>query len=319
MTVAAMQRERPAETRPAHEPVMVGEVIEALAPRAGHAYIDCNVGEGGHSEAILKSAQGARVLGIDLDYEALTRASERLGEWRNRTLLHHGNFSEVSEAALRHEYAPVDGVLFDLGMSSAQLDSAERGFSFTHDGRLDMRFNPDSGVSAHDIVNGWSVSQLEQAIGELGEEPRSGRVARAIVRNRPIETTAELANVVSSALNWPTRSRIHPATRTFQALRMAVNGEMENLEKGLAGAVEALAPGGRLVVISYHSIEDRAVKRFMRRNSAKCFCPTGLPECVCGQEPTLRQITRRVVRPSIAETRENPRARSAKLRAAEKI
>ena len=170
MTVAAMQRERPAETRPAHEPVMVGEVIEALAPRARHTYIDCNVGEGGHSEAILKSAQGARVLGIDLDYEALTRASERLGEWRNRTLLHHGNFSEVNEAAVRHEYAPVDGVLFDLGMSSAQLDSAERGFSFTHDGRLDMRFNPDSGVSAHDIVNGWSVSQLEQAIGELGEE-----------------------------------------------------------------------------------------------------------------------------------------------------
>lgn len=303
----------------AHTPAMVEETLLALAPVEGGSFIDCNLGEGGHAEAILNSVRSARILGIDLDYDALVRASERLSNWSSQVTLHHGNFADLYKIASSYRHLPVSGVLFDLGLSSAQLEAPDRGFSFRREGRLDMRFNQSAGISAHDVVNRWSVEQLERALYDLGEEPRAGRVARGIVRNRPIETTLELANVVIKALNWPTYSRIHPATRTFQALRMAVNEESENLERGLEEAVQALKPGGRLVVISYHSIEDRIVKNFIRRGSASCVCPPSIPECVCNSSPTLTPINKRVIKPTVSETQENPRARSARMRVAERI
>ena len=304
---------------PAHTSVMVQETLLALAPVEGGSFIDCNLGEGGHTEAILNAVRSAKVLGIDLDYEALVRASERLSQWSSQLTLHHGNFADLYKIASSYRHAPVSGVLFDLGISSAQLDEPDRGFSFRHRGRLDMRFNHSAETSAHDIVNRWPLEDLESLIRELGEEPRAGRVARGIVRNRPIETTLDLASVVIKALNWPTYSRIHPATRTFQALRMTVNEERENLERGLEEAVQSLKPAGRLVVISYHSIEDRIVKNFMRRSAASCVCPPSIPECVCNSSPTLTLVNRRVIRPTVSETQENPRARSARMRVAERI
>ena len=304
---------------PAHTPVMVQETLLALAPVEGGSFIDCNMGEGGHTEAILNAVRSARVLGIDLDYDALVRVSERLSKWSSQLTLHHGNFADLYKIASSYRHVPVSGVLFDLGISSAQLEMPERGFSFRHKGRLDMRFNQSTGISAHEIVNRWSIEDLERALYDLGEEPRAGRVARGIVRNRPIENTLELANVVIKALNWPTYSRIHPATRTFQALRMAVNEERENLERGLEEAVQSLRSGGRLVVISYHSIEDRIVKNFIRGSSASCICPPSIPECVCNSSPTLTPINKRVIKPTALETQENPRARSARMRVAERI
>ncbi len=319
MTSLANEIYAPRITEPAHRPVMVAEMLLALAPVEGGSFIDCNLGEGGHTEAILNSVRSARVLGIDLDYDALIRASERLSKWTSQLTLHHGNFADLYKIGSSYRHVPVSGVLFDLGISSAQLGTPDRGFSFRHEGRLDMRFNHSAGISAHDIVNRWSVEDLESIIHDLGEEPRAGRVARGIVRSRPIETTLELASVVIRALNWPTYSRIHPATRTFQALRMAVNEERENLERGLEEAVLSLKSGGRLVVISYHSIEDRIVKNFIRRSAASCVCPPSLPECVCNSSPTLTPINKRVIKPTVLETQENPRARSARMRVAERI
>ncbi len=319
MTSLANEIHVPPSVESAHLPVMVRETLQALAPVEGGSFIDCNVGEGGHTEAILSSVRSSRVLGIDLDYDALARTSERLSDWSGQLTLHHGNFADLYRIASSYRHIPVSGALFDLGLSSAQLDTPDRGFSFRHKGQLDMRFDQNAGISAHEIVNRWPGERLESIIYELGEEPRAGRVARSIVRNRPIDTTVELANVVIRALNWPTYSRIHPATRTFQAIRMAVNEEKENLERGLDDAVQALKPGGRLVVISYHSIEDRMVKNFIRRSAAECICPPSIPECVCDSAPTLMPINKRVIKPSISETQENPRARSARMRVAERI
>ncbi len=319
MTSLANEIQTPPVAEAAHVPVMVHEALQALAPVEGGSYIDCNLGEGGHTGAILNSIRSARVLGIDLDYDALARASERLSDWPGQLILHHGNFADLYKIAVSYRHIPVAGVLFDLGLSSAQLDSPDRGFSFRHNSWLDMRFNPDSGLSANDIVNRWSESRLEDTIRKFGEETRAGRVARGIVRNRPIDTTFELANVVIKALNWPTYSRIHPATRTFQALRMAVNEEIGNLERGLEEAVQVLKPGGRLVVISYHSIEDRVAKNFIRRSAASCICPPSIPECVCNSRPSLVPVNKRVIRPTLSETQKNPRARSARMRAAERI
>ena len=307
------------QAAPNHRPVMVAEMLIAMSAMPGGSYIDCNLGDGGHTEAILKTAHGARVLGIDLDKEALERSVSRLRRWSHQVELCHGNFADVYAVARNTHHVPVCGILFDLGVSSSQLDTPERGFSFRHDARLDMRFDPSTGPTAYDIVNRWPQSKLEELIGDLGEEPRAGRVARGIVRNRRIETTGELAKVVTKALNWPAHSRSHPATRTFQALRMAVNGEMENLERGLSEAVKALQPKGRLVVISYHSIEDRLVKGFIRKSSSGCTCPPLLPECICDETPTLRPIGKGVIKPTISEVRTNPRARSAKMRVAERV
>ena len=307
------------DTPSTHLPVMVPEVMMALPPTPGGSFIDCNLGDGGHAEAILRSIPGAQLLGIDLDLDALNRANERLRMWSDRLTIVHGNFAEVAEIGEKKFPRGCSGILFDLGVSSAQLDTAERGFSFRFDAELDMRFDPASELTAYHIVNNWPQVQLEQIISSLGEEPRARRVARGIVANRRIESTLELADIVTKSLHWPVESRNHPATRTFQALRMAVNSEMKNLEMGLAGAVKALSRGGRLVVISYHSVEDRLVKNFIRDAASSCKCPPLLPECQCDSTPILRAVNTRVIKPSITEVRNNPRARSARMRVAQKI
>ena len=304
---------------PRHQPAMVAEMLIALSAMPGGSYIDCNLGDGGHTEAILKTSHGARILGIDLDKEALERATSRLRRWSHQVELCHANFADVYAIAHNNHFLHACGVLFDLGVSSAQFDTPERGFSFRHDARLDMRFDPGTGLTAYDIVNRWPQSKLQEIIRDLGDEPRAGRVARSIVRSRRIETTGELATAVTNALHWPAHSRNHPATRTFQAIRMAVNGEIESLERGLSEAVKTLQPKGRLVVISYHSLEDRIVKEFIRESSSGCSCPPLLPECICDKTPTLKPIGKGVIKPTISEVRNNPRVRSAKMRVAERL
>ena len=307
------------DTIPTHSPVMASEVLMSLPHTVGGSFIDCNLGDGGHAEAVFESIRGVRLLGIDLDRGALRRAGRRLENWSDRLKIHHGNFADVEEIAERRFFQNCVGVLFDLGVSSAQLDTPERGFSFRFDAKLDMRFDSGSELTAYDIVNRWPQSKLEHVISAFGGEPRARRVARAIVNNRRIETTAELADVVTRSLNWPVRSRNHPATRTFQALRMAVNEEITNLAHGLSGAVNTLGSGGRLVVISYHSVEDRVVKNFIRDSAASCTCPPMLPECQCDGSPILKLVNTRVIKPSISEVRRNPRARSARMRVAQKL
>ncbi len=315
MTGLAAQIEESPST---HLPVMVSEVLMGLPRTVGGSFIDCNLGDGGHAEAVLRSIPGAQLLGIDLDTDALKRAEQRLKRWSDRLILYHGNFADVAMIAEQRLKNNCAGVLFDLGVSSAQLDTPERGFSFRFDAELDMRFDPGSELTAYDIVNHWPQSKLEQIISAYGGEPRARRVARGIVNNRRIETTRELADIVTRSLNWPVESRNHPATRTFQALRMAVNSEIKNLQLGLSGAVEALGRGGRLVVISYHSAEDRVVKNFIRDAASPCTCPPLLPECQCDKSISLRPINTRVIKPSISEVRSNPRARSARMRVAQK-
>ena len=302
-----------------HTPVLLEEVVDSLGVRAGGAYVDCTAGEGGHAKAVLDRAAGeARLLGIDLDGEALETARRRLGGHGERAVLAEGSFRDLRDLATGRGFVPADGVLLDLGMSSLQLESAGRGFSFSRPGRLDMRFGTSQRITAHEVVNGESESGLAGIIRRYGEEKRPMRIARAIVAARPIETTVELAEVVSSATGGR-RGGIHPATRTFQAVRMAVNEELQNLERGLAQAVDVLGSAGRLVVISYHSLEDRMVKGFMRTGQSECICPPAVPECVCDHEPTLRILTKRVVRPAAEELRANPRSRSARMRVAERL
>jgi len=301
---------------PIHVPVMSTEAIEGLGLTPGGAYIDCNVGEGGHADAIFRAGDDVSVLGIDLDDTALNFARLRLADYTDRLELAQSNFSELAHIAGGGLF---EGVLFDLGVSSLQLDTPERGFSFRNEAALDMRFNPQTELTAYDIVNHYQERELAAVIREYGEEPRARSIARAIISRRRITTTTELADVVKRAVNWSTRSRVHPATRTFQALRIAVNGELDNLEKGLMAAIQALRPNGRLVVLSYHSLEDRVVKNVMRREASECICPPGLPICVCKHTPTLSLINRRVITPSDEEIRSNPRARSAKLRIAQRI
>ena len=308
------------ETVVRHTPVLVEEVVDSLDTRAGGAYIDCTVGEGGHAAAVLhRAAAGARLLGIDLDGEALETARRRLGGYGERAVLAEGSFRDLGELASGRGFVPANGVLMDLGVSSLQLESARRGFSFSRSARLDMRFGAAQRTTAHDVVNGESAGGLAEIIRRYGEEKRPMRIARAIVAARPIETTVELAEVVSSAVGGRRGGGVHPATRTFQAVRMAVNEELQNLERGLEQAVDVLAAAGRLVVISYHSLEDRIVKNFMRTAQRECVCPSAAPECVCDHAPTLRIVTRRVVRPSAAEVGINPRSRSARMRVAERL
>ena len=298
---------------------MVREVLEGLRVEPGGLYIDCTVGEGGHASAILDSQPEASLLGIDLDPEALAVATERLRGYQNEIVLARGNFAELDGIAEEQGFKPADGILFDLGLSSLQVDTGERGFSFLREGPLDMRFDPAQGPTAYEVVNSYPERALAESIWRLGEEPRSRRVARAIVHNRPIETTTQLAEVVERALGGRRGARTHPATRTFQAIRMVVNSELENLGDGLEKAVNMLKAGGRLAVISYHSLEDRLVKRTLRREASGCICPPQSPECVCSHDPKVVPVNRRVIRPEATEIRSNPRSRSARLRVAEGI
>lgn len=309
-----------------HKPVLLQETIRALQPRPGGVYIDGTVGAGGHAAAILEaSGPDGQLFGFDQDQSALAVAARRLAEFGNRVHLFHSNFDRLSQVAKEQHLPPADGILLDLGVSSLQLEQPERGFSFQLDGPLDMRMNPETGQAAAELVNGLSEDELADLIYRYGEEPQSRRIARAIVRARPILRTQELARVISKAIPSRTgrsrrqrgRTRIHPATRTFQALRIAVNDELGALERVLPQAIELLKPGGRLAIISFHSLEDRIVKQYFKQESQDCICPPEQPVCTCRHKATIRIITKRPITSSSAEVAENPKARSAKLRVVE--
>lgn len=306
-----------------HIPVMVDEVIELLAPKRGGIYVDCTLGAAGHTRAILDSSPDARVIGIDQDPAALAESSKALAGYGGRVKLVRGNFRRLSNFLDSLGIQAVDGVLFDLGVSSPQFDEAERGFSYRYDAPLDMRMDPDLPVTARDIVNTASLEELTRIIREYGEERWASRIAMFIVERRrtaPIQTTGELAELIKDAIPAAARREGgHPARRTFQALRIAVNDELAGLEEGLRAAIDRLAPGGRVAVISFHSLEDRIVKRVLREYATGCTCPPSLPVCVCGKRPVLEILTKGPVTPSEAELARNPRARSAKLRAARKF
>jgi 16S rRNA (cytosine1402-N4)-methyltransferase len=302
-----------------HTPVLLSEAVEGLQVRPGGYFIDCTVGLGGHAEAILeKITPGGRLLGIDADPEAIEASRDILRDYGEAVTLVNDNFVNLEAICKRYHFHPVDGILFDLGVSSLQLDTADRGFSFHLDAPLNMRFDPGQGSTASDIVNTFSEQELARLIEKYGEERHSRRIARHIVQNRPVATTLELARLVEQALRSK-RARIHPATRTFMALRIAANNELQNLEPALKQAIDLLRPGGRLAVISYHSLEDRIVKQFMRRAASSCLCPPGTVMCCCGHLPTLKLISRKVIKPTSLEIDSNPRSRSAKLRIAERL
>ena len=302
-----------------HTPVMVPEIMQALKTQPGGRYIDGTLGEGGHSKSILNAVEpGGQVLGLDADAEAITVATERLREHDDAFLAINTNFRDIRATALRYEFVPVHGVLFDLGVSSLQLDRESRGFSFRRSDPLDMRFSFDQQLTAADIVNEYAESELADLIFHLGEDRAARRIARLIVQKRPINTSLELAELIEKVS--PRRGkRMHPATRTFQAIRIAVNDELSALETALEQAVSLLGQGGRLAVISYHSLEDRIVKNFIRKQASDCICPPGTPVCRCNHLATLKMISRRPLTPTDSEIETNQRSRSAKLRVAERI
>jgi 16S rRNA (cytosine1402-N4)-methyltransferase len=302
-----------------HISVLSKEVIENLAVQPGGRYIDCTLGSGGHSKDILeRSSPGGQLLGIDADPDALKRAGERLAPFGKSVLLVNDNFVNLRDICLKYDFFPVHGILFDLGLSSPQLDPEGRGFSFQYEAPLDMRFSPTQRTTAADIVNSYNEAEIAHILKTYGEETSSRQIARKIVQSRPITTTTELARIVEEAVGGR-HGKIHPATRTFQALRIVVNDEMANLESALTQAVSLLGFGGRIVVISYHSLEDRIVKHFLQKESRDCLCPPEIMKCACGHKATLKIITRKIVTPAFAETSANQRSRSAKLRAAERI
>ncbi len=290
-----------------------------MQPQRGGLYVDGTVGAGGHAWGILQAGNpDNQLLGLDLDPQALTLAGEKLAEFGERVHLVHASYVTVLEQMARLKWQQIEGFVLDLGLSTMQLETQARGFSFQTEAPLDMRFDPDGKTSAADLVNHLDEVELADLIYHYGEERRSRQVARAIVNARPIYTTTQLAKLVSSVTGGG-RSGIHPATRTFQALRIAVNGELEALEEVLPKTIEALKPGGRLAIIAFHSLEDRIVKQFIRRESKDCICPPRQPVCTCGHKATLRDITSKPIRPQEDEIRNNPRSRSARLRVAERI
>jgi len=303
-----------------HRPVLLKETLKFLVPERGGLFVDCTVGLGGHSEAILESSERTRVLGLDLDPSALAYARQRLARYGDRFRAVQANFRELADVLERAGEHDPDGILVDLGVSSLQFDSPERGFSFRFDAPLDMRMDPTRGATAADLLQQLPESEIARIIFEFGEERRSRRIARRIVERReqgkPVTTTKELADLVMAASGGGKRQQIHPATRTFQALRIAVNNELEGLGDFIEVAADLLAPDGRFVGISFHSLEDRILKQELRRLSGHCQCPPRLPVCSCGARKVVEILTRRPVAPSAREIEENPRARSAKLRAA---
>ena len=303
----------------AHIPVLLEATIKALSVQPGGRYVDGTIGGGGHAAAILEnSSPGGQLLGIDADPKALEIANNRLKAYTGSFRLVNDNFANLEAICIKYNFFPVHGILLDLGLSSLQLNGSNRGFSFQHDAPLNMRLNPDQTVTAGDIVNTYTESKLADLIKTYGEDSHSHRIARHIVQARPIKTTLHLAQTVERAIGHY-RGRINPATKTFQALRIAVNCELGNLEAVLKQALNLLGFEGRLVVISYHSLEDRIVKQFMQRESKGCVCPPDIPTGVCQHTPGLKLINTRVITPSLAEIQQNRRSRSAKLRAAERI
>jgi len=303
---------------PPHIPVLYHEVIRWMQPKDGGVYVDGTVGAGGHAKGILTaSAPAGKLLGLDLDPNALELASHHLEEFRDRIRLVSASYHTIPEQLIQTGWGQADGILLDLGVSSLQLDRPERGFSFQFEGPLDMRFNPQAGLSAKDLINNLEENELADLIWRYGQERKSRKIAKAICRSRPIATTQELSDIIQKAVGRY-EPRLHPATRTFQALRIAVNRELDVLAEALPNAVKSLAPGGRLLIITFHSLEDRLVKDFFHRESRDCICPPTQPICTCQHQATLKKLTAKPVCPSEEEIKQNPRSRSAHLRVAMK-
>ena len=305
-----------------HEPVMLKEVIASLLVGKTGIYVDGTVGGAGHAYEILRHTD-AFLVGIDCDSEALQAAEKKLAQFASRKVLVKANFADLGSVLAGLKIEKVDGVLLDLGVSSHQLDLAQRGFSFNQEAKLDMRMDDETQISAYDIVNSFAQGELENIIRTYGEEKMAGRIARTIFQKRqlkPIETTTQLAAIVASSmpakLKW---QKIHPATRTFQAIRIAVNNELDNIKPAINNATGYLKSGGRLCVISFHSLEDRIVKNEFRNLTGSCDCPKDIPYCVCQKKAELKILTKKALMPSESETENNPRARSAKLRVAERV
>ena len=302
---------------------MLHECIDALSIKPGGIYIDGTLGMGGHSEAIAQRLKTGRLISVDRDERAIERAGRRLAPYADRVTLVHANFRELPSVLRGLGIEKCDGMLFDLGVSSPQLDETERGFSYMTDAPLDMRMDEDESLTAWFVVNRWPEEKLKRILYDFGEERYAPRIAAAIVahrREKPIDTTLQLVDVIKGAMPAAAlREKQHPAKRSFQAIRIAVNDELEAVSEMMSNAADLLAPGGRLAVISFHSLEDRIVKNAIASRENGCTCPREFPVCTCGFVQTLRSITRKPITPSEAELEENPRSRSAKLRAAERV
>lgn len=306
-----------------HESVLLRECVQYMNIDPAGTYVDGTVGLGGHSEAILEQLDGGRLIGIDRDERALEYAGERLARFGDRVTLVKGNFSDLGALLDLLGVGKVNGMLFDLGVSSPQLDDPERGFSYMHDAALDMRMDERMHLTAREVLNTWPETKLRSIFWQYGEERYAGRIAAAVAARRarePIETTGQFVDIIRSAMPAAAlREKQHPAKRCFQAVRIAVNDELGSLERMLETAPDRLLPGGRILVISFQSLEDRLVKEAIRKREDGCTCPRDFPVCVCGFVKTMRSVTKRPVTPSAEELADNPRARSAKLRAAERI
>ena len=307
-----------------HKPVLLDECLDALAIKPEGIYLDGTLGRAGHSLEIARRLSGkGRLIGVDRDETALEAAKQRLADYMDRVTLVHSNFSEIHAILDQLGIDKIDGMLFDLGVSSPQLDDAERGFSYMHDAPLDMRMDRTAALTAYDVVNGWSYEELRRILFEYGEERYAPVIAKHIVRQReqtPIETTVQLSDIIRGAMPPAAlREKQHPAKRSFQAIRIAVNGELDELEPMMETAAERLNVGGRLAVISFHSLEDRIIKKAMQRLATGCTCPPEFPVCVCGKQPKMKLVSRKPIVSSAAELEYNHRARSAKLRVAEKL
>ena len=306
-----------------HVPVLLQECLEALNIQPDGIYVDGTLGRAGHSLEIVKRLTTGRLIGIDRDETAIAAAQERLADYRDRVTLVHSNFDRIGDILAELHINGADGMLFDLGVSSPQLDDAERGFSYMHDAPLDMRMDRTAYLTARQVVNGWSYEELRRILFEYGEERYAPAIARRIVQSReqqPIETTLELVDIIKSAMPpQALREKQHPAKRSFQAIRIAVNGELDALPPMLEAATAHLNRGGRLAVISFHSLEDRIIKKTLQELATGCTCPPEFPVCVCGKKPKLKLVSRKPIVSGEEELEHNPRARSAKLRVAEKL
>jgi len=312
-----MQSQPSAESLP-HRSVLYQPIIHALRPQSPGHYVDGTLGAGGHAQGILEGcAPDGQLLGLDLDPRALEIARQRLSCFGSRVIIRQASYTTLKTQVEELGWPAVQGIVLDLGVSSMQLDEAERGFSFQQEGPLDMRFSPEQKTTASDLVNRLPEDQLADIIWRYGEEQQSRRIARAIVQSRPLHTTLQLAEVIRKATGG--RSRLHPSTLTFQALRIAVNTELQAIEEVLPQAIQALDKGGRLAIISFHSLEDRLVKQYFRHESRDCICPPEQPICTCGHRASIIEITRHPIVAGEAEIQENPRARSARLRVVEKL
>ena len=313
-------RESEGEFEVLHEPVLLGEVLQGLLLQEGEVYVDGTAGEGGHSYGILQTDPPVKsVLSIDWDPRSLELTRVRLADFGDRCISAVGNYADMLQISEDHGITEVNGVLLDLGFSSRQVMNHGYGLSFQVDEALDMRYDPNGNLTAEEIVNTYEERKLGRLIRQFGEEPRGMGIARAIIKERPVTTTGQLASIVGGFLGRRPGQRVNPATKTFQALRIAVNNELVNVGRGLEAATTLLVSGGRLAVISYHSLEDRIIKSFFKREATACICPPGLPVCACDQTPRLKIVNRRVIKPSEEEIRINPRSRSAKLRMAQRV